>query len=197
MESLFLAYITLWKPLGYGLVFLGVMFEGDVFLLMTAGLTRFGYFDPLSMLVVVCAGVIIGDLVWFSAGRRLKYVDTVFTRWVMRHVSKLPTQSDARLFVRLLASKFMYGTHHPFLFALGATGISVKDFLRREIAAAPIWVLIIGNLGYWSASMLVRVKHIFKYAELGILVIVLVYITVIMTLEKRKGSATNVSSTQD
>ncbi|MBI2120422.1 MAG: hypothetical protein HYT94_02240 [Parcubacteria group bacterium] len=52
-QSLFLYYLTVWKPLGYVLASLGMVFEGDGVLFTVAFLTSEGFFDPGDMLLVV------------------------------------------------------------------------------------------------------------------------------------------------
>ena len=187
MEQLFLHYLTLWRPLGYSLVFLGVFFEGDIFILITAGLTRLGYFDVFDMLFLVYVGVVLGDSLWFWAGRHFSIIENRFFEKIMNNVKKFPIKGHSSLFKKLLISKFMYGTHHPFLFILGAgREVSFLNFLRNEVVAVGVWIFVLGNIGYWFTGALLNVKHIVKYAEVSLLIIVIVYVAVIQILKRKR-----------
>ena len=69
LHSLFLFYLTLWRPLGYSLVALGVAFEGDGMLFTSAFLTAEGFFDVGDMMIIIFLSVILGDTIWFLIGR--------------------------------------------------------------------------------------------------------------------------------
>ena len=184
MESLFIHYLTLWRPLGYSIVFLGVMFEGDLFVLLTASLVRLGYFDPFDMFFILFSGAVIGDLGWFYLGHRARASSTRITQWLTRHVQKLSIDSERNFFPKLVLSKFMYGTHRPFLFTLGMKNMTIGRFIIPELGAVLIWLTTIGGLGYGLGYLLESTKHIIKYAEIGIAIVVIVYIIIIRSVNR-------------
>lgn len=68
MDSFVLHYLTLWRPLGYLLTFLGLLFEGEAVIFTAAFLTHRGFFDGGDIFFVIIAGVITGDILWYLAG---------------------------------------------------------------------------------------------------------------------------------
>ncbi len=188
MESFFFHYLTLWRPLGYGLVFGGMLIEGDVFILATMALMRFGYFDLLDLVFFVAAGTLVGDSLWFTLGSRFAQSKNRFIVWLLRHVRRIPINTERNFFWKLLMSKFMYGTHRPFLVSLGSSGMPFRYFIARELPAAAIWITVLSGLGYAFAEALSSVRHAVRYLELSILLLFVVFM-VLHLLEKRRMNA--------
>lgn len=178
-------FLALWRPLGYSFVFLGVMVEGDLFVLTTAALVRFGYFDVFTMLAIAYSGLLVGDLLWFYAGVRLAQSESRIARWFNHHVKHISLDVQSNFFLKLLVSKFIYGTHHATLFTLGSTKMPLSTYLRYEIPAAFVWLILVGGIGYIFASALASAKHWVRSAELLILAILLVYLVWAALLRKQ------------
>ena len=53
MHSPFLYYLTLYKPLSYLIVFLGMIFEGDIMLFATTFLAHEGVFNIFALLPIL------------------------------------------------------------------------------------------------------------------------------------------------
>lgn len=188
-ESYLLSLITHSRVLGYALIFFGMTFEGDMSLLATAALVRFHYFDPIDMLLVVCSGALFGDTLWFYLGRHFANPNTRFAQWVKRHIKRMPVDVHNGLFHKLLVSKFMYGTHHPFLFSLGAQHVSYGKFFRHQIPAVCVWVSILGSIGFIFADALAHVRHTIKYIEVILLIIVVSYLLFEVLLRSTQHAA--------
>ena len=54
MPHTLLYYLTIWKPLGYGIVFLGMIFEGDAVLFAAVFLARERFFN-LQTVIASCS----------------------------------------------------------------------------------------------------------------------------------------------
>jgi membrane protein DedA with SNARE-associated domain len=188
MESLFIHYLTLWRPLGYSIVFLGVMFEGDLFVLLTASLVRLGYFDPIDMFIVLYAGAVIGDMAWLYLGSKAEKTSNAMLSWIVRHTQRLPVSIEHRFFFKLTLSKFMYGTHRPFLFALGTKGVPLRKFIPYELAAVFIWLFTISGIGYGLGAALAKAEHALKYVEVGLVLVVVLYLVGAYVLKRYSAS---------
>ncbi len=68
MEIFLSHYLGFWLPVGYLVVFLAMMVEGDAALFAAAFLTHQGFFNLGVIIVVVFLGVLIGDLGWYWLG---------------------------------------------------------------------------------------------------------------------------------
>ena len=168
LHSLFLFYLTLWRPLGYSLVALGVAFEGDGMLFTSAFLTAEGFFDVGDMMIIIFLSVILGDTIWFLIGRnyirrfpRLVRLVNKFAKPFDRHLSENPTRT-------LIFTKFLYGANHAMLLRAGMSEISYKKFIKADLVSIPIWITVVGGLGFFSAHTLHSARHYLKFAEISL-----------------------------
>lgn len=167
MHSFVLSYLLYWKPLGYALAFIGMLFEGDATLFSIAFLTHRGFFDPGDMIVVAFGGVMIGDFLWYVAGAR--YGAWLFHHpWIARAVAPFDQRLHRAPFQTIFLSKFAYGIHHPLLARAGAIGIPARRFLKIDFAASLLWFSIVGSAGYVSSVSLALARHYLRFTEIAL-----------------------------
>lgn len=169
MELLFLDMLIWWPPLGYILIFLAMVFEGDIALFTAAFLTNLGLFDPGDALVTALLGVLIGDWLWYEAGKHIHRLPA----FLATRVEKLAAPFDEKIKVRpfriLLLTKFAYGIHHLILLRSGASGLRLSRFFAADLPASLIWVAVVGSLGYFFGASLFGAERYLKFGEVGIL----------------------------
>lgn len=168
MHHTLLFYLTLWRPLGYGIVFLGMIFEGDAILFTAAFLARERFFSLHTTVVVVLVGVLVGDLFWFQLGM---LADRSFPRvrqWVMRIAAPLDSQLQDRPFHYFLLSKFIF-IGHGVLARAGMVKMHMRTFIRADFPATILWVITVGALGYFSSISLAFLRHYLRLVELSLL----------------------------
>lgn len=166
------------SPWGYALVFVGMILEGDAVLFTAAFLTEEEIFNPFIMAGVVVAGVLMGDFCWYSLGRWLGSASVRVQRWLEKIPQSLDTKLRAQPLRTILVSKFTYGFHHAVLMRVGASRLPRADFVRYDIVAAFVWIVIVGGLGYFSGASFSLIKHYLKTAELGLLFILIIFFVV-------------------
>lgn len=169
LHSLFLFYLTIWRPLGYTLVSLGMIFEGDGMLFTSAFLTAEGFFDISDILIVIFISVLLGDSFWYWVGRKYatrfpRFVNVVnkFAKPFDRHLANNPMRT-------LLVTKFLYGVHHAVLIRAGMFKMDYKKFIKGDLIAVPIWIAVVGGLGFFSERTLLPARHYLKFAEISLL----------------------------
>ncbi len=167
-------YLVDWRPLGYLIIFLGMVFEGDGFLFATAFLTAQGFFDLGDSLAVVLFGVAAGDVLWYWFGVWLQ--DSWIGRWAARVAKPFDRHLIERTKRTLFISKFTYGFHHAMLLRAGTLRIPFWRLFKIDLAAILLWVAVIGGLGYGFSGSYELLKHYVHFAELGLLVIVSIVI---------------------
>lgn len=170
MELLFLNVLILWSPLGYILIFLAMMFEGDIALFTAAFLTNLGLFDPFAASATAVAGVLIGDWLWYEAGKHVHRLP----QFLSSRIEKFATPFDEKLAARplhtLFLTKFAYGIHHLVLLRSGSIRLSLKRFLWADIPSSLTWFAIIGGLGYFFGYSLFGAEKYLKFGEVAILI---------------------------
>jgi len=171
MESFILHYLTWWHPLGYVIVFVGMILEGDIILFTASFLTHQGFFDLGNMIFTVLAGVIIGDLLWYWLGIWINNKTFFLGRWIRRLTKKIDSHLSERPFYAIFLYKFVYGLNHAVLLKLGMNGVPFTKFIKIDLAAIMLWTIIVGGLGYLSGASFLLLKHYFRFAEFALLAV--------------------------
>lgn len=169
MHSLLLASLSEYRWLGYLVVFLGAMIEGDVFLFTAFFLAHSHLFDVGDLAFFAFTGTFLGDLGWYALGYKpFRFLDKMYP-WVERITQPFVGHIQKRLFHTITVSKFTYGVHHAILIRAGMLKISVRQFIQDDIVAIIIWGLVVGSLGYFSGYSFLLIHHYLRYAEIGLL----------------------------
>lgn len=168
-DSVLLHYLTIYAPLGYLLIFVGLLFEGEFILFTAAFLTHRGVFDFGDMFLVVISSVLIGDMGWYFLGR--KYLNGSFSflnRWVEKFVKPFDDHLVSRPLRTILIVKFTYGFYRATLLRCGSLKISLKEFFKADLVASIFWIAIVGGLGYGTSSLFLFLRHYLKFAEVAL-----------------------------
>lgn len=166
-------FLILNKTLGYALLFFFLLLEGELIFFVAAFLAHRGFFDPLTLMAIALAGVLIGDVLWFTTGRNMHKTSKLF-QFAARHISRAFDSHVERVPMRVLfISKFTYGLHRAVLLRIGNTKMSLKTFLRGDILPSVVWVVTVFMLGYISSLTLVPLRHYLRFAEIGLAVVVI------------------------
>jgi membrane protein DedA with SNARE-associated domain len=183
-ESLFFYYLIIWQPLGYLLGVVGMLIEGDITWFTLAFLTSQGFFNLWLMLPIVFFGMLVSDLSFFFIGRSIEHLPSFIKIWSLkiaepfdRHIAKRPNQT-------LIISKFAYAVHKPILVRMGMTNKSYREFIKQDIPAVCIGVVVIGSLGYFSGLSFFLVQQYLRYAEVGLLIGLIIFFVAIKLLTK-------------
>lgn len=165
-----------WHILGYVLIAVGIFLEGDAVLFTAGFLSHQGLFNPFLAFYWLLLGGILGDMLWYQLGAWLVVKNNFFVRWLKKvtdplgpHLLESPKRS-------LFLSKFLYGINHAILAKAGALGMPLKDFVRSDLPGNIAWILIVGGLGYASSAGVVHLGHSVRYAEIGLLAGLILFI---------------------
>lgn len=174
-STLLLHYLLIQKPLGYLLIFVGMIFEGDLFLFAAAFLAQQGFFDLGAIALVVFGGVILGDIFWYWVGLQVGRTSARIQHWIERLVRRFDGHLTDRQFRTILISKFTYGFHHALLVRIGMMRLDLSNFIRNDILATIVWVAVVGGAGYFSGFSYTVIRHYLRFVETGLLVSLLVF----------------------
>ena len=186
MHHLTLAqYLSSWEHFAYAIGFLGMIVEGEAILFTAAFLANQGAFNPIFIFGVLFAGVITGDLFWYWLGLRLQTSNSFVKRWAERIGKPFDRHLVHRQFRTIFISKFTYGFHHPILMRAGALKVNVRNYLKNDVIASLIWMLIIGGLGYFSSASFLLVRRYVKFAEISLLLVLVVVFGILHYISSR------------
>jgi lysylphosphatidylglycerol synthetase-like protein (DUF2156 family)/membrane protein DedA with SNARE-associated domain len=157
MEILLLKY-------GYLLLFLGVIFEGEAFLIAGSFLANQGYFHIVTVSLVALAANTLSAQIYYTAARvrGRKWFDTRFpTKSPYRKIIDWVGKHDNWL---LLMSRFLFGFRIVIPAACGAFGMSVARFVTLNVIAGILWVIPTALAGYYfGASVTTFLKGAKQY----------------------------------
>lgn len=156
-ETLILSY-------GYPILFLGIFFEGETFLLIGAYLAHRGYLSLVPVLAICFAATVIADQVYFWLGRtRGKRILARHPKWESR-VGRLSRLLERFQLLLILSFRFLYGMRILAPLVIGASGYPPGTFLALNMIGALVWVLCIGLAGYaFGHAMEVVIEDIHRY----------------------------------
>ena len=142
----------------YGIfaVVCGTIFEGEAALLLAVFLSQSGYFPLRDVILAAWVGAMLGDHLWFYAGR------LVGPRWLESHPAFARRAMRVRGFVlrhqdiTMLGFRFAIGMRTVVPFALGLVGISRLRFFCFNLISSLAWALLYGTAGAWIVGVVTR-----------------------------------------
>lgn len=163
MESIntFISFVEIHRYYGYIILFVSLIFEGELFMLAAGVLSHLQAFDIFDAFWISMAGVLCGDVLWYWIGRfmKKKYPNQRFIVYVEKRVKKAFPAIECNPFKLVFISKFIYGLNHSTILVLGFLGIDFYHFLKVQIKTSFLWVVIFLSLGYFFGYTALSITH--------------------------------------
>jgi membrane protein DedA with SNARE-associated domain len=160
----------------YGLyaVFFLTMLEGDITLLLAGVLAHNDFFGNYSFARVLLWGTLGGfasDNLAYAVGRACgKTVrDFRFYRHAQSRMERLTTHFGT---LSIFVSKYIYGLRWASCTFYGVAGMPYVRFVPLSVASCFVWVFILGGVGYFFSSAVLRLIGDFRHVGKILLVIV-------------------------
>jgi membrane protein DedA with SNARE-associated domain len=159
--NIFITFVEAHRYWGYGLLFMTMIFEGELLLTATGMLVRLQAFDLFDAFLFALAGVLTGDMLWYWAGRFLhnRYPRHRITLFVVQRVKRYLPSIGRNPFHVIFLSKFIYGLNHSTLIVLGFLKIPFGHFIRIQFITSFIWSLLFLIVGYMFGSVALTITH--------------------------------------
>lgn len=172
--SVALSFIEEHRYLGYFVLFLGMIVEGEV-VLMTGGiLANLNAFSLEEVFVVSFIGVLANDIIWYHIGAYLKnnHGHRSLLLRAERKVKKLLPGVEKNPAYAIFISKFIAGLNHPTLIVLGFLKTNFKYFMKLQVFASLVWTLVFLSLGFvfgYAAISLSRKVDVFIISAIALM----------------------------
>lgn len=178
MESLFLEYLSLWRPLGYLLIFAGVFVEGHIALIIIGFLVAGGRLGVIEAFLAVFFSTLVSDAFWFWFGRTLgrRGQGKRWAEYAQRVLGRFDSIFKRMPGRAILYTKFIYGTYRASLIRIGMLGVERSRFFIFNIAASAIWIVVWGGISYVVGRYFIYLKEYMRYIEVGMVLSVLVVV---------------------
>ena len=152
------------ESLGYLGAFLGAVVEGELSFLAAIQATKLGYLDFNYVLLAVFLGAQAVDWSLYLAGKRGGRAAIDRRPKLKPRFEQMSQAVEQRSVVLLLAYRFMYGFRIVLPTLFGVVKISTSRFALFSFVSTLLWVLVIGNLGFFFAdSVIYAITHIKTY----------------------------------
>ncbi len=156
---------------GYVILFIAMVLEGEMFLIAAGMLVSLEAFDWKDVLWISFAGVVLGNVMWYNLGSKLK--DARLTRRILRRAERIMIfflpEFRENPFKSIFFSKFIYGANRATVIMSGVLHIPFKLFFKAEFFASIVWVLLYFIIGYFFGFAAVSTTH--KAGELALMVL--------------------------
>lgn len=158
---LFTNFVLDHRYLGYTVLFLAMIIEGEVLLIVAGMLARLKSFDLGDVLWISFAGVIIGDVLWYALGILTSSSKrfSLLVQHAEKSVHAILPRFQQRPFQSIMLSKFIYGANHATLIMSGVMRVKFSTFIKAETIASFVWVAIYAVAGYMFGHAALAVTH--------------------------------------
>lgn len=176
-----LDYISVY---GYGFVFIGTLFEGELVLLAAGFLSYLGALNFWLVLVLGFFGAVIGDNIWFWIGSRggqafINRFGRIFflTRGRIEKAKKYFHHHGSKT---IFFSRFVFGTRISSAILAGALGMPKDKFMKSNVLGAGVWAVVTVSLGYIFGNSFELLRRYFHKTELALLILAIIVIIILI-----------------
>jgi len=162
----------------YLIIFLGLIFEGEVVVITTGVFASLGALNFWTALFFILAGGMVKTFGGYYLGGYLysKYSEHNFFRYLEKRVLYFMPRFQQRAFWSIFISKFVMGTNYLVIIFSGYNKINFKTFLKAEILSTIIWAPSLLYIGYFfSETALSYTKEIGRFSFI-VLILVIVFL---------------------
>lgn len=162
------------QMLTYALIFLGLIFEGEVVVISTGILTHLGALNFFWALLFIISGSLVKTFIGYYIGRLVarKWHDRKILKYIEKKVFSVMPNFRQKPFWSIFASKFIMGVNYIVIIFAGYEKINYKKYLKAEIIATFIWapsLLLIGRFFGYTALHVSR-----QIGEFSLVVLILI-----------------------
>lgn len=154
-------------------IIIGTLILEDPTIVLVGVLTSDGLIGIPLALGSLYAGVVLGDIFFFSIGR---YASTHprFAHYVDHdYVAPVRTWLETRYVLTVFSARFIPGSRLPTYAASGFIGKPFSTFIATVVLATSIWTTILFTLCYWFGSVTAQWLHQERWLIAVVFIIVL------------------------
>lgn len=163
------------QVIAYFLIFLGLIFEGEVVIITTGVLCYLGALDFWISLSFILAGGMVKTFGGYYFGDFLyrKYKQHTFFKFLEGRVSYFMPRFKQKPFWSIFISKFITGINYLIIIFSGYNKINLKTYLKAEILSTIIWAPLLLSLGFFFSQIAITVsKEISRFSFIILLLLI-------------------------
>lgn len=158
---------------GYYAVFLGSVTEGETVLVLGGIAAHRGYLELPWVMAAAFAGGWLGDLAYFSLGRR--HGDAFLARFpaLRSRADKTRRLIERHPLLIIVALRFLYGLRTAGPMVIGMSAVPAGRFLALNALGALLWAVVVAATGYAFSNaveaLLPQIRHYEEYLFAAVL----------------------------
>ncbi len=163
----------------YVVIFLGLIFEGELIVISVGILAHLGALNPYFSLMFILLGAFSKTFLGYALGEFLykKFNHHRFFKYIQKRVYNVLPRFKWRPFWSIFASNFIMGMNYLVIIFCGYEKVDYKKFLKAEIFAKAIWAPVLLLIGYFFGYTAFNIsREIWKFS----LVILILFIIFVM-----------------
>jgi membrane-associated protein len=168
--------------LAYGVIYIGLIFEGEFFLISTGVLAHLGALNFWFALMFILLGGLTKTFMGYAFGEFLykKFNNHRFFCYIQKRVYGVLPRFKIKPFWSIFVSKFIMGANHLVIIFSGYEKIDFKKFLKAEISSTLIWAPLLLSLGYFFSYTALHIsREIWEF-----LMVILILFTIFIIFDK-------------
>ncbi|MEI7765186.1 MAG: DedA family protein [bacterium] len=173
------------QVLAYILIFFGLVFEGEIFLISTGILAHLGALDIHFVFVFIFMGAFVKTLLGYYVGKLIhdKWHNIKLLKHIEKRVNNIMPNFQEKPFWSIFISKFIMGFNYIIIIFAGYERVSFKKYLKAEISSTIIWAPSLLFLGYFFSSTALHMsREIWKFS-----LIILIFVIGFILFDKLVG----------
>ena len=169
---------------GYGFIFLGTIFEGELVLLAAGFLAYLGTLNFWLVLLVGFSGAVIGDNIWYYIGRHggtpflQKFGKFFFLN--NKRIARAKVYFEDHGAKTIFFSRFVFGTRISSAILAGTLGMTREKFFKSNVLGAGAWAIITTMLGYAFGNSFSLLRHYLQRTETALLILGVIVIIILI-----------------
>ena len=184
-------FILLHLSLEYLIIFFAAAFGAEPALLTLGFLAAQGVFPIYPVMLLSFLGTFLSDGFWFLLGRTATMRKIISSRLADKTISVISRAikriSRGNNVIILIIIKFVVGTRVLVIMSLSSTDMKLREFMRSNVAAVLLWVLVVIPTGYLSGLGFTYMAGILEniYAGIGFILLVAILLVILEIWIKR------------
>ncbi len=164
--------------LTYAIIFLGVIFEGEIFVISVGVLLHLGALNLYTTIIIVLIAAFAKPFLGYALGEFLsvKFKNHKILNYIKKRVYILLPRFKKRPFWSIFISKFIWGANNIVIIFSGYEKIDYKKFFKAEALSILVWAPIMLSLGYvFSFTALNVSREVWRFL-LVVIVLLAIYV---------------------
>ena len=176
--SPFSSFVFVHPILAYGVLFLGVFWEGEISLIMAGILVHLGIFSLPITVSVAIVGAILKTVLGYRLGYYLgqKFPNARALKYFEKKVFYFLPRFRERPFWSIMISKGIYGLNNATLIFAGYVKADFKTYIKAEFISSTVWLGSMFILGVYFSSKALSISHNFRNFSFLVLLFILGFI---------------------